>query len=120
MEARRSIKLTQESNTALAIGEIAQPGRFKIFATNPSDAKFVLEEFLLPKDSAVKTMTEPKGKRVASGPGIQNVTLAKTMLERAGAGVMSVTELPASTSPRLRPARSTAPTRSSRPARSAA
>ncbi|MEO8526621.1 MAG: ABC transporter substrate-binding protein [Caldimonas sp.] len=78
----------------LAIGEIAQPGLFKIFATNPSNAKYVLEEFLLPKDSPVKTMAELKGKRVASGPGIQNVTLAKTMLEKAGAGVMSVTELP--------------------------
>ena len=78
----------------LAIGEIAQPGLFKIFATNPSNVKYVLEEFLLPKDSPVKSMAELKGKRVASGPGIQNVTLAKTMLERAGAGVMSVTELP--------------------------
>ncbi len=78
----------------LAIGEIAQPGLFKIFATNPSNAKYVLEEFLVPKDSPVKTMAELKGRRVASGPGIQNVTLAKTMLERAGAGVMSVTELP--------------------------
>jgi NitT/TauT family transport system substrate-binding protein len=78
----------------LAIGEIAQPGLFKIFATNPSNAKYVLEEFLVPKDSPVKSMAELKGKRVASGPGIQNVTLAKTMLERAGAGVMSVTELP--------------------------
>jgi NitT/TauT family transport system substrate-binding protein len=78
----------------LAIGEIAQPGLFKIFATNPSNVKYVLEEFLVPKDSTVKTVAELKGKRVASGPGIQNVTLAKTMLERAGAGVMSVTELP--------------------------
>ena len=78
----------------LAIGEIAQPGLFKIFATNPSNAKYVLEEFLLPKDSPIKQMAELKGKRVASGPGIQNVTLAKTMLERAGAGAMSVTELP--------------------------
>ncbi|MEP6875651.1 MAG: ABC transporter substrate-binding protein [Burkholderiales bacterium] len=78
----------------LAIGEIAQPGLFKIFATNPSNARYVLEEFLVPKDSPVKTMAELKGKRVASGPGIQNVTLAKTMLEKAGAGVMSVTELP--------------------------
>jgi NitT/TauT family transport system substrate-binding protein len=78
----------------LAIGEIAQPGLFKIFATNPSNAKYVLEEFLVPKDSPVKSMAELKGKRVASGPGIQNVTLAKTMLEKAGAGVMSVTELP--------------------------
>ena len=78
----------------LAIGEIAQPGLFKIFATNPSNAKYVLEEFLVPRDSPVRTMAELKGKRVASGPGIQNVTLAKTMLERAGAGAMSVTELP--------------------------
>ena len=78
----------------LAIGEIAQPGLFKIFATNPSNVKYVLEEFLVPKESTVKTVADLKGKRVASGPGIQNVTLAKTMLERAGAGAMSVTELP--------------------------
>jgi len=78
----------------LAIGEIAQPGLFKIFATNPSNAKFVLEEFLVAKDSPIKSVADLKGKKVASGPGIQNVTLAKTMLERAGAGAMGVTELP--------------------------
>ena len=98
MEAMLSGRSDGSSNGTgsanLAIGEIAQPGLFKIFATNPSNAKYVLEEFLVPKDSPVKTMAELKGKRVASGPGIQNVTLAKTMLERAGAGAMSVTELP--------------------------
>ena len=98
MEAMLSGRSDGSSNGTgsanLAIGEIAQPGLFKIFATNPSNAKYVLEEFLVPKDSPVKSMAELKGKRVASGPGIQNVTLAKTMLERAGAGVMSVTELP--------------------------
>jgi NitT/TauT family transport system substrate-binding protein len=78
----------------LAIGEIAQPGLFKIFATNPSNAKFVLDEFIVPKDSPAKTMAELKGKKVASGPGIQNVTLAKTMLERAGASGATVIELP--------------------------
>ncbi len=78
----------------LAIGEIAQPGLFKIFATNPSNAKYVLEEFIVAKDSPIKSVAELKGKRVASGPGIQNVTLAKTMLERAGAGAVAVTELP--------------------------
>lgn len=78
----------------LAIGEIAQPGLFKIFATNPSNAKFVLDEFIVPKDSPVKTMAELKGKKVASGPGIQNVTLCKTMLERAGASGATVMELP--------------------------
>src|SRR6202007_2914368 len=80
----------------LAIGEIAQPGLFKIFCTNPSNAKYVLEEFLVPKDSPVKTVAELKGKRVASGPGIQNVTLARTMLERSGAAAMAVPEWPIS------------------------
>ena len=69
----------------LAIGEIAQPGLFKIFCTNPSNAKFVLDEFIVAKDSPIKTMAELAGKKIASGPGIQNVTLCKTMLERAGA-----------------------------------
>jgi NitT/TauT family transport system substrate-binding protein len=98
MEAMLSGRSDGSSNGTgsanLAIGEIAQPGLFKIFATNPSNAKHVLEEFLVPKDSPAKTMADLKGKRVASGPGIQNVTLAKTMLEKSGAGVMSVTELP--------------------------
>ncbi|HSU23324.1 MAG TPA: ABC transporter substrate-binding protein [Variovorax sp.] len=78
----------------LAIGEIAQPGLFKIFCTNPSNAKFVLDEFIAAKDSAFRTVADLKGKRVASGPGIQNVTLCKTMLERAGATGATVSELP--------------------------
>lgn len=82
------------ASAVLAIGEIAQSGLFKIFCTNPTNAKFVLDEFVVPKDSPVKTVADLKGKRVASGPGIQNVTLAKVMLERGGAGPMNVTELP--------------------------
>ncbi len=82
------------ASAVLAIGEIAQPGLFKIFCTNPTNAKYVLDEFLVAKDSPVKTLADLKGKRVASGPGIQNVTLAKVMLERGGAGAMNVTELP--------------------------
>lgn len=78
----------------LAIGEIAQPGLFKIFCTNPSNAKFVLDEFIAAKDSTFKSVADLKGKRVASGPGIQNVTLCKTMLERAGATGAVVSELP--------------------------
>src|SRR3954452_11731879 len=37
----------------LAIGEIAQPGLFKIFCTNPSNARFVLDEFIVAKDSPI-------------------------------------------------------------------
>jgi NitT/TauT family transport system substrate-binding protein len=95
MLAGRSDGSANGTGTAnLAIGEIAQPGLFKIFCTNPSNATNVLEEFIVPKDSPVKSVADLKGKRVASGPGIQNVTLAKAMLERAGAGTMAVTELP--------------------------
>jgi NitT/TauT family transport system substrate-binding protein len=98
MEAMLSGRSDGSSNGTgsanLAIGEIAQPGLFKIFATNPSNAKYVLDEFIVPKASTVKTMADLKGKKVASGPGIQNVTLAKTMLERAGATGVTVVELP--------------------------
>ncbi len=98
MEAMLSGRSDGSSNGTgsanLAIGEIAQPGLFKIFCTNPSNAKFVLDEFITAKGSPFKTVADLKGKKVASGPGIQNVTLCKTMLERAGATGATVTELP--------------------------
>ena len=98
MEAMLSGRAEGSSNgtaaAVLAIGEIAQPGLFKIFCTNPTNAKYVLDEFIVAKDSPYKTLADLKGKKVASGPGIQNVTLAKVMLERAGAGAVAVSELP--------------------------
>jgi NitT/TauT family transport system substrate-binding protein len=81
----------------LAIGELASPGLFKIFASNPSNAKYVLDEFLVQTNSPYKSIADLKGKHVGSGPGIQNVTLAKTVLERAGATGATVTELPIAT-----------------------
>ena len=78
----------------IAIGEIAAPGTFKIFCSNPSNAKNVLDEVIVPAGSAAKVMADLKGKRVGSGPGIQNVTLAKTVLERGGATGATVVELP--------------------------
>ncbi|MDP2016372.1 ABC transporter substrate-binding protein [Hydrogenophaga sp.] len=78
----------------VAIGELAQPGTFKIFCANPSNVKNVLDEVIVPVASTAKVMADLKGKRVASGPGIQNVTLAKTVLERGGATGATVVELP--------------------------
>lgn len=78
----------------IAIGEIAQPGTFKIFCSNPSNLKHVLDEVIVPVGSPAKSMADLKGKRVGSGPGIQNVTLAKTVLERGGAVGATVVELP--------------------------
>lgn len=98
MEAMLSGRSDGSSNGTgsanLAIGEIAQPGLFKIFCTNPSNAKYILDEFIAPKDATYKSIADFKGKRLASGPGIQNVTLCKTMLERAGATGTTVIELP--------------------------
>lgn len=98
MEAILSGRAEGSSNgtasAALAIGEIAQPGLLKIFCTNPTNAKFVLDEFIVAKDNPVKSIADLKGKRVASGPGVQNVVLAKTVLERAGATGATVMELP--------------------------
>lgn len=78
----------------IAIGELAAPGTFKIFCSNPSNVKNVLDEIIVPKDSPAKTLADLKGKRIGSGPGIQNVTLAKTVLERGGAAGATVVELP--------------------------
>ena len=78
----------------IAIGELASPGTFKIFCSNPSNVKNVLDEVIVPVASTAKTMADLKGKRVGSGPGIQNVTLAKTVLERGGATGATVVELP--------------------------
>jgi NitT/TauT family transport system substrate-binding protein len=98
MEAILSGRAEGSSNgtasAVLAIGEIAQPGLLKIFCTNPTNAKYVLDEFIVAKDSPVKAMADLKGKRVASGPGVQNVVLAKTVLERGGAPGATVVELP--------------------------
>lgn len=81
-------------SAALGLAEIAQPGLLKIFCTNPTNAKFVLDQFIVAKDSPIRSVAELSGKKVACGPGIQNVVLAKTVLERAGAKNPSVIELP--------------------------
>lgn len=78
----------------LAVGEIAAPGSFKIFCSNPSNVRNVLDEVIVPVASPAKIMADLKGKRIGSGPGIQNVTLAKTVLERGGATGATVVELP--------------------------
>ncbi|MFZ9334496.1 MAG: ABC transporter substrate-binding protein, partial [Burkholderiaceae bacterium] len=81
-------------SAALGIAEIAQPGLLKIFCTNPTNQKFVLDQFIVGKDSPIKAISELSGKKVACGPGVQNVVLARTVLERAGARNFTVVELP--------------------------
>lgn len=79
---------------ALGIGEQAQPGLLKIFCTNPTNKEFVLDEVLVAKDAPYQRVADLAGKRVATGPGVQNVVIAKTILQRAGATGATVVELP--------------------------
>lgn len=82
------------ASAVLALAEITSPGLFKIICSNPSNHRLVLDQYLVAKDSPIKTIAELKGKRIASGPGIQNVTLAKIILEKNGIANPQVTELP--------------------------
>lgn len=82
------------ASAALALAELISPHLFKIICSNPSNRSLVLDQVLVPKDSPIKTIAELAGKKVASGPGIQNVTLAKIILEKNGITNPVVTELP--------------------------
>ena len=82
------------ASAALALAELTSPNLFKIVCSNPSNRKLVLDQILVPKESTVKTIAELAGKRMACGPGIQNVTLAKIILEKNGIANPTVTELP--------------------------
>jgi NitT/TauT family transport system substrate-binding protein len=82
------------ASAVLGLAEITSPNLFKIICSNPSNHKLVLDQFVVPKDSPIKSIADLKGKRVASGPGIQNVTLAKIILEKSGIPDAKVVELP--------------------------
>ena len=82
------------ASAALGLAEITSPNLFKIICSNPSNRSLVLDEFVVPKDSPVKSIAELAGRKVASGPGIQNVTLAKIILEKNGIANPQVVELP--------------------------
>ena len=82
------------ASAALALGEIASPNLFKIICSNPSNYKYVLDEFLVPIKSTAKSIKDLKGAKIACGPGIQNVTLTKIILEKNGLGDIQPIELP--------------------------
>ncbi len=78
----------------LAVGELASPGTFKIICSNYSNTEYVLDEIIIPANSTVKSLKELDGKKVGTGPGIQNITICKTILENAGVKNARVIELP--------------------------
>ena len=69
---------------ALALAELAQPGLFRIIASNPSNIDMKLDEIIVAKNSPIKSVRDLKGKIFASGPGPQNVAIAEGILEANG------------------------------------
>ncbi len=82
------------ASAALALAEISSPNLFKIICSNPSNQKYVLDEFLVPLNSTAKSIKDLNGAKIACGPGIQNVTLAKLVLEKNGVKEGQMIELP--------------------------
>ncbi len=82
------------ASAALALAEISSPGLLKIICSNPSSHKYVLDEFLVPVGSPAKAIKDLTGAKIACGPGIQNVTLARMVLEKNGIKAEQLVELP--------------------------
>ncbi len=72
------------SSGNLAIGEDKSPENFKIICSNSSNTKFVLEQFVVAKNSEIRQISELNGKKVCSGLGPQNIALAKAILAKNG------------------------------------
>ncbi|TCT06670.1 ABC transporter substrate-binding protein [Aquabacter spiritensis] len=89
------------SSPTLALADAQAPGSIKLFCLNFANATYVIDHIIVPKDSTLTSVKEIAGKRYACGPGINNVTLAKAVLEGAGIAAPKVIELPV---PQLLPA----------------
>ncbi len=80
--------------TALALADAQDPGNIKFTCVNFANEKYILDQVIVPVASPIKDISELSGKKVACGPGINNVTLAKAVMQGAGAKDAKVIELP--------------------------
>ena len=94
MAGRIDASANGTASTALALGDAQAPGLMQFFCLNYANIDHVLDHIVVPKDSKVASIAELAGKKVACGPGINNVTLARTILERGGVANPQVVELP--------------------------
>lgn len=94
MAGRIDASANGTASTALALGDAQAPGLLRFFCLNYANSDHVLDHLIVPRDSPLKSIRELAGRKVACGPGINNVTLAKTVLERGGVASPQVVELP--------------------------
>lgn len=80
--------------TVLALADAQMPGSIKFTCMNFANDKYILDQFIVPINSTVSSISELAGKKVACGPGINNVTLTKAILQGSGVTNAQVIELP--------------------------
>jgi NitT/TauT family transport system substrate-binding protein len=80
--------------TVLALADAQMPGSIKFTCMNFANEKYILDQFIVPINSTVTSISELAGKKVACGPGINNVTLTKAILQGNGITNAQVIELP--------------------------
>jgi len=67
-----------------ANANLKKPGVITFIALNAQSTKYRMEQFVVRKGVVAKSLADLKGARIASAPGIGNVTLAKAALAKAG------------------------------------
>lgn len=79
----------------LAAGEIASPGFCKVFGADISNEKYVLDVFMVAKDSPVQKIAELKdGMQIGCGPGIQQEAIARGVLKANRITDVNIVQLP--------------------------
>src|SRR4051794_9372032 len=67
-----------------ANANIKKPGVITFIALNAQNSTHRMEQFVIRKGYEARTLADLKGARIASAPGLGNVTLAKAALAKAG------------------------------------
>lgn len=80
-------------SSPLGVVEIASPSLFKIIAANFANAKYILDEFIVMKDSPIQSIAELKGKKVGCGPDSQHLAIVRGILQKNGVEDAEVTQL---------------------------
>src|SRR3954469_2774406 len=67
-----------------ANANLKKPSVITFIALNAQSTKYRMEQFVVRKGYEAKTLADLKGARIASAPGLGNITLAKAALAKAG------------------------------------
>lgn len=75
---------TSAASTVAFLVEEKTPGKFKVFGDNTNGTQDPLSALLVKSDSKINSISDLKGKKIGSFPGVQAVTLLKRYLKMNG------------------------------------